>query len=382
MKRCCEAAHEIGRSSRHRGGVDRAGTERYLPWMASLGWCVRRYGPWPLVGSAWLSLGWLGGCGQTEDGAQPAKGSGGSESAASGGRPASGGTPATGGTADTGGASSTGGRNEGGTNDGGSSGSSCASSGDGADVALAPLSELPLRLEGSLCGPEDALWATFAGQSEVVPLAPVQVHLSNGAMGAAYTVSLFNVTHEGALLPLTNAHETHVFTLDANTPDLVFRFQDPSRFQNRVVLQLQGPAGPVAIDIQRPTPPPIPSDCVAAYESTPVKTPSRSLPTIIEGELCNARDSRVWAIEVAAGRQVQVTLENPWAIASFNLSVARADVPALETLPLSAGMARGSLGLVSHTTLAFTPEQAGTVALYAGGGISQGEAFRLRVEQE
>jgi hypothetical protein len=106
------------------------------------------------------------------------------------------------------------------------------------------------------------------------------------------------------------------------------------------------------------------------------------LPTILEAELCNFRDSRTWAIEVAAGRSVSVTLDNPLSIDTFSLSVYRSDVGDYQPLPVIAGTTTAELGLLVERTLTFTPEQTATVYLYAGTGSSRSGPPRLRVEQQ
>jgi hypothetical protein len=102
---------------------------------------------------------------------------------------------------------------------------------------------------------------------------------------------------------------------------------------------------------------------------------------VLESELCNARDSRVWAVEVAAARPVVITLENPSAIERFSFSV-YANTPGYIDLPVSDGETRISLGSAVQTTSRFTPEETGVIAFYAILGTTKGEKLRLRVEQE
>lgn len=121
--------------------------------------------------------------------------------------------------------------------------------------------------------------------------------------------------------------------------------------------------------------------CPGAYQSLPVRTPPQALPTVFEAELCNARDSRATAIEVAAGTAVSITLENPLSVDRFRLSVYRSDVDSYELLPVAAGTTSAELGRLAERSLTFTPTSAGSVSLLASLGNSRGEPTRLRIEQ-
>jgi hypothetical protein len=121
--------------------------------------------------------------------------------------------------------------------------------------------------------------------------------------------------------------------------------------------------------------------CDGEYEGLPPQTPPRVLPTLLETELCNYRDSRVWAIEVEAERAVSITLENPPAVEGFDLSIYRSDVDGYEPLPVTAGPTSFRLGSLAERTFSFTPASSGNVSLYAGLGISRDEPIRLQVTQ-
>lgn len=120
--------------------------------------------------------------------------------------------------------------------------------------------------------------------------------------------------------------------------------------------------------------------CSGAYESLPTSKPPRALPTVLEAELCNSRDSRVWVIDVVAEQAVSITLENPLSVDTFQLDVYRPD-EGYEHLPVSAGVTSAALGRLAERSFSFTPVSSGSVGLYAGLGSSRGEATRLRVEQ-
>jgi hypothetical protein len=144
--------------------------------------------------------------------------------------------------------------------------------------------------------------------------------------------------------------------------------------------EMTGEAGATGSAEPEPEPEPKPP-CDGEYEGLPPQTPARMLPTLLETELCNARDSRVWAIEVEAERAVSVTLENPSTIDGFDLSVYRSDVDGYEPLPVTAGPTRFRLGSLAERTFSFTPASSGNVSLYAGLGISRDEPIRLQVTQ-
>jgi hypothetical protein len=324
----------------------------------------------------------LAGCGQTRQTTEGAS-TGGADSGASGGSTGGADGGATGGS--TGGSIAGGGTlaSTGGANVVTSGGrdpepGSCEQASDADDLIAAPVTALPTRLEGTLCGERRALWITFEGETGDPLRNLVRAQLAEFD-GRAYTVRLFGVTN-GALQPLANQHETNVFELDELTRELVFGFQSSAMAENRVVLQLEGPEGRVALDLDRPELPPS-SNCGGAYESLPVKTAPRALPVVLETEFCNFRDSRAWAIEVVAGRRVTITVENPWSIQAVDLAVYLNDVD-YQPLPVTDGVAKGRVGLLAHPSLSFTPAQSIAAALYGSLGASRGEAVRLRVEQE
>ena len=312
----------------------------------------------------------LPGCGRTVDGAAPSEEMGGTS-----GAPESngGGAAANGGDAEAGGSASDGSP--------GDMVEACRAPASVGDVVAAPPSALPLRLEGALCQRTDALFATFLGIADELSQGPVRVHLAEPAGEGSYTVTLFRVASDGAtLLPLENAHETPTFVVDSTTPDFFFEFQKGIIADERVVVKVEGPPGPVALEIARAELSPV-LNCLPAYESLPVKTPTRGLPTVIELELCSARDSRVAAIAVVENRPVSITLENPSAIDLFYLSVCRTDVAGFERLPVAVGTNEAKLGLVGHSTITFTQQHTGSVALYASFGRVRAEPLKLRVEQ-
>ncbi len=123
------------------------------------------------------------------------------------------------------------------------------------------------------------------------------------------------------------------------------------------------------------------AECQGKYESLPVTTPPLELPTTaLETELCNARDSRTWAIRVRANSPVSIELENPEVIDRFDLGVYRNDVGGYVPLPVTAGATQGELGDLAERDLSFTPTEAGVVGLYASLGRSRGQ-IRLSITQ-
>ncbi len=122
-------------------------------------------------------------------------------------------------------------------------------------------------------------------------------------------------------------------------------------------------------------------NCVGGYESLPVTTPPQALPALLEAPLCNARDSRAWAIAVIQNQPVTITLENPEIVDTFNLGAYRTDVGGYQALPLAAGTAQTRLGALAEISWTFTPSASGAAALYASLGVSRGEPVRLSVVQ-
>ena len=161
---------------------------------------------------------------------------------------------------------------------------------------------------------------------------------------------------------------------------LVLLLMSCGRTNTHPPVDSQGAAGADAMETDEEELAPYLS-CSGAYESLPPRTPTRALPTVLEAELCNARDSRTWSIEVAANRAVSLSLENPLSIDTFRLDVYRSDVDGYEHLPVIAGETSIKLGRLAERSFWFTPARAGKVSLLAALGTSRGEATRLRIEQ-
>lgn len=258
-------------------------------------------------------------------------------------------------------------------------GESCVPHAGVEEAPAAPVENLPATLQDTLCNVADELWIAFEGGNQDPTRGVFSARLASGSGAGPYTVSLFGVD-QGRVQPLPTGFATHVFTLDNASPELIFAQKLHDFSTSTVVLRVQGPAGPVVLELERPELPPI-VPCSGRYESLPPLAPARALPTILEAELCNFRDSRTWGIEVAAGRSVSVTLDNPLSIDSFSLSVYRSDVSDYQPLPVTAGTTTAELGLLVERRLTFTPKQTATVYLYAGTGSSRSGPPRLRVEQ-
>lgn len=255
----------------------------------------------------------------------------------------------------------------------------CAPTAPVGQALAAPLEVLPTTLGGTLCGATDRLWVPFDGASDDASRPVVRARLVGGSAAGPYKITLFGVD-QGKLEPLRTELETHVFTLPEGAPELTFAVRDNTFTESTVVLQLEGPAGPAKLELDRPELAPY-MNCTGAYEPLPPETLPRVLPTLLEAELCNIRDSRVWALEVVAGRAVTITLENPLAIDRFELGAYSSGIDGSEPLPVTAGVTQATLGLLAQRKLSFTPERSGKVSLYVGLGASRGESARLRVEQ-
>jgi len=243
-------------------------------------------------------------------------------------------------------------------------------------IAGAPV-ELPTRLEGNLCDAEDALSLVFVDDpAERV----IGAELAQGS--GEYQLALFHAELETgapvrALVPLPT--EPQALTLSASSPSIFFGVRANGLDDDRIIVKLSGSPGHVALDLARPELEPF-LDCQGAYESLPVATPPHELPVLLHTSLCHARDSRVWAIEVAAGRPVTITLENPEAIETFDLALYE-DNDDYQAIAVSAGVTRAKLGLLAARSLSFTPVNAGIVGLYAALGDSRGDGIELRIEQ-
>jgi hypothetical protein len=244
----------------------------------------------------------------------------------------------------------------------------------------APVQSLPTALEGVLCNSADELWLPFEGSSLAGASGVVRAELVSGEGPEPYTLSLFGVD-QGSLQPLPSNFATNIFVLGPSSPELFFAPKLDDFSTSTVVLKLGGPAGAVKLDVTRPEVPAY-ADCTGLYEGLPPKTPAAALPSVLEAELCSYRDSRVWAIDVAAEREVSITLLDPLSIESFSLSVYRSDVDDYQPLAVTSGVTTAKLGLLAERQLRFTPEQAGAVHLYASTGRSRGAPPRLLVEQQ
>jgi hypothetical protein len=248
------------------------------------------------------------------------------------------------------------------------------------EAPSAPLAVLPTTLEGTLCGDEDRLRIAFDGKADDPQRPGIRARLVDGSALSPYTLTLFGVD-QGELQPLPGEPSPRVFTLSPDAPEVEFGVAPNSFSESTVVLELEGPAGPVALELERPELS-LRAPCDGEYEGLPAQTPTRVLPTLIETELCNARDSRVWAIEGVAGRAVSITLENPLTVDSFELHAHHSGADPYEDLQISAGKTRTRLGLLAERSFSFTPAASGIIGLYAALGISRAEPIRLRVEQQ
>ncbi|HEY3495334.1 MAG TPA: hypothetical protein VGK73_11635 [Polyangiaceae bacterium] len=237
-----------------------------------------------------------------------------------------------------------------------------------------PLS-LPARLEGELCDEQASLTLGFAGTPVPPEQEPIELGLVEGA--GNYSVSLFGVDG-GALVALDQSGQG--LALSPSSPSVFFSVRTNGLDDDRVIAELTGTPGPVVVDITRPELEPYPEDCVYANESLPVETPPLALPARLAAELCHARDSRVFAIEVTAGKEVWVTLEDPKAIDSFAVGIFENDG---EYVPLAveSGATRWTLGLLAKSSLTFTPVESGVVGVSVTLGSSRGDGFALLVEQ-
>ncbi|HEY3501103.1 MAG TPA: hypothetical protein VGK73_40695, partial [Polyangiaceae bacterium] len=178
-----------------------------------------------------------------------------------------------------------------------------------------PLS-LPARLEGELCDEQASLTLGFAGKPVPPEQEPIELSLVEGA--GSYFVSLFGVDG-GALVALDQSGQA--LALSPSSPSVFFSVRTSWLDDDRVIAELTGTPGPVVLDITRPELEPYPPDCVYANESLPVETPPLALPARLEAALCSARDTRTFAIEVAAGKAVWITLEDPKTIDSFDVAL-------------------------------------------------------------
>jgi hypothetical protein len=218
----------------------------------------------------------------------------------------------------------------------------------------------------------------FEGSSSDAGRRTFSAQLVSGEAAYAYTVRLYGID-AGEPRPLP-AYASSAFELEASEPEYVFAVEDNDFSDTTLIVEVTGPAGPVAVELAGLELPPYVS-CSGHYESLPPKTPARALPTLIETELCHARDTRTWAVELAAARQVTVTLENPLSIDGFDLDAYRSDVDGYEPLPVSSGATRVNLGLFNERQMRFTPRAAGVAYLYASLGNSRAITPRLRIEQ-
>jgi hypothetical protein len=259
-------------------------------------------------------------------------------------------------------------------------GSSCAEHADVAAVLSdAAPSTLPKRLAGTLCDESDALVASITLEPELQSR-PLRLSLAAGAGSMPHHVTFWGYDEARAVVKLETRQEMPAPALSAVEPELFVDVLAAST-ETPVAVALAGPPGEVALDIERPERPPA-LECDGEYESLPPSTPARVLPTELELELCNARDSRVFGLEVVADREVEITLENPLAIDAFDLAVVQADTDAWVSLPTAFGTTRDTLGLVARRSLRFTPDFTGRVALYCSLGRSLGDKVRLTVRQD
>jgi len=237
--------------------------------------------------------------------------------------------------------------------------------------------ELPAELEGTLCSKGDTLSLSIPRQADDPSRGVVQLHLREGA-GDYAVEALASVG--GELLPVPNSNVSSTFELSPTAPDGYFIPYYLDYDDDRLILSLSGARGRVALDIDRPLLAPE-LVCDGRYEGLPAKTPALALPAQYELELCNGRDSRVWAINAEAGRPVLLTLENPESLESCSIAACRAGTSSYEPLMAVEGTAVANIGLAAQWRWSFTPTETGVVAFYAGGGLSRGEPARLRIEQ-
>jgi hypothetical protein len=240
-----------------------------------------------------------------------------------------------------------------------------------------PRVELPARVSGTLCAEVDRLAVAFPSEPEEGLPYTIGVHLEEGA--GAYSVSVYQNSANG-IEPLKPPWGSNVYTLSGERTGFYFMAGDNGFEDDHVELHLTGSPGFVAINVERPVLAPA-LGCEADYSQFPIETPPLPLPAVLEGALCNVRDSQAWAVTVEGGRPVTVTLENPLAIQAFTLGIHEGETAEYEYLPVSAGEVLVTLGLVANFSISFTPLDSGIVAFSAGAGNSLGEAFRLRVEQ-
>jgi hypothetical protein len=262
-----------------------------------------------------------------------------------------------------------------GTTTQGGSGGRCVMSGP--VLREVPLVELPARVSGTLCYEVDRLAVGFPSEPEAGLPYTIGVHLEEGP--GPYSVSVYQNSENG-IEPLEPPWGSNVYTLGAERTSFYFQAADNGFEDDRVELHLTGPPGFVAINVERPALAPR-LDCNADYSQFPIETPPLPLPAVLEGALCNVRDSQAWAVTVEGGRPVTVTLENPPAIQAFTLGIHEGETGEYAYLPVSAGEVLVTLGLIANFAISFTPLDSGIVAFSAGAGDSLGEAFRLRVEQ-
>lgn len=248
----------------------------------------------------------------------------------------------------------------------------CERNADLSVVRTGPAPTLPTVLTGTLCDSEDAIWLVV----EPGLGTPVRARLQDTSR--SYTLSVFQA-EEGEFVPLRSRLATHVFALDANTPELVVFHHNAVQGESQVALKLEGPAGAAEVLLEGVALAPF-IVCTGQYESVPIDGLPAPLPAVFEVEICSGRDSRVRAFEVTAGRTVVVTLENPEAIEYVDVDVVLADA-AYELLPVTTGSNTGILGLLAQDSMSFVPQTNGSAALYVAGAVSRGEPMRFSVEQ-
>jgi hypothetical protein len=257
--------------------------------------------------------------------------------------------------------------------------SPCTSGPALSEAAGAAPRTLPTTLEGTLCSSADSLWVAFEPASLEADQPAVSARYVSGAAPEGYKVALFTVA-QGRLEPSLRDGQPRELALGADSPDLLLAPWPRGSTPGTVVFQLTGAAGPVQVELARPELPPHQA-CGGSYQALSPATPTAALPLLVEARLCNARDSLVWGVEVAAGQAVSITLENPLAIDDFRFDVYRLDVDGYEHLPVAAGTTSARLGLYSERTFSFTPKSSGKAGLLAASGVSRAEPPRLRIEQ-
>jgi hypothetical protein len=236
---------------------------------------------------------------------------------------------------------------------------------------------LPARLDGTLCSESDELALSIPREAEDPALGIVHLGLTHGN-GSIYTVKVLAYV-DGVLVPVPNSTESSTFELSVRERDAYFIPYFLDYDDERMTLALSGSEGRVILEVDRPALAPSIA-CSGEYEGLPVDTPPLSLPADVELELCNARDSRAWAVTVAAGRAVEVTVENPESMDTFSLGAYRNQNP-VEPFPVTDGANQGYLGLATKGTFSFVPAEAGIVAFHASSGFSRGEPSRLHIAQ-